>query len=99
MLFEEMVKIKREEMDSKETDKMFEAIHRQAYFNKVEAENKRILANLERAERKAREEEKKAKKQERKEVIIDRIKYEAEIGLLLVLSAPVFFVLFILAIK
>lgn len=99
MIFDEMVKNLREENDNIETNKMFEAIHRQAYFNRAEAENKRILANLERAERKAREEEKKAKKQARKEAIIDRIKYEAEIGLLLILSAPLFFVLFILAIK
>lgn len=99
MLFEEMIKIKREERDNEETNKMFNAIHRQAYFNRMEAENKRILANLERAERKAKEEERRAEKQERKEEIIERIKEEAFIGLMLIVSVPVFLFLFILAIK
>ena len=99
MLFEEMVKIKREERDNKETDKMIAIINEQAHWRRVEEENKRMLANLERAERKAKEDAKKARKQERKEEIIERIKEEACIGLMLIMSAPIFLFLYILAIK
>lgn len=87
MIFDEMVKNLREENDNKETDKMLNAIHRQAYFKRAEEENKRMLANIARKE-------KEAKKQERKQAIIDRIKYEAEMGFLLLISTPLFLMLF-----
>lgn len=87
MIFDEMVKNLREENDNKETDKMLNAIHRQAYFKRAEEENKRMLANIARKE-------KEAKKQERKQAIIDRVKYEAEIGFLLLISTPLFLMLF-----
>ena len=92
MIFEEMVKIKREEIDNSETNKMFNAIHRQAYYRRLEDENKRMLAKLARAE-------KAAKKQERKEAIIERVKEELFTAAMLIMISPLFFVLFILAIK
>jgi hypothetical protein len=87
MIFDEMVKNLREENDNKETDKMLNAIHRQAYFKRVEEENKRMLANM-------AKKEKEAKKQERKQAIIDRVKYEAEMAFLLLISTPLFLMLF-----
>lgn len=87
MIFDEMVKNLREENDNKETDKMLNAIHRQAYFKRAEEENKRMLANIARKE-------KEAKKQERKQAIIDRVKYEAEMAFLLLISTPLFLMLF-----
>ena len=92
MLFEEMVKNLREENDNTETNKIFNAIHKQAYWNKVEEENKRMLANIAKQERIA-------KKQERKEEIVERVKEELFTALMLIMVSPIFFILFILAIK
>lgn len=63
--------------DQEETDKIFKAIHEQAYWNRQE-ENKRMMNNIE------RELSKPTKKDKIKEVL----KHELEIALLLVISAP-----------
>lgn len=99
MLFEEMVKDLRKENDNKETDKIFNAIHKQAYWNRMEEENKRMLASIARQERIADEKKKKIRKQERKEAIIERVKDELFTALMLIMISPLFFILFILAIK
>ena len=99
MLFEEMVKNLREENDNTETNKIMNAIHKQAYWNKVEEENKRMLANIAKQERIAKEKERIAKKQERKEEIVERVKEELFTALMLIMVSPIFFILFILAIK
>ena len=92
MIFDEMVKNLREENDNTETNKIFNAIHKQAYWNKVEEENKGMLANIAKQERIA-------KKQERKEEIVERVKEELFTALMLIMVSPIFFILFILAIK
>ena len=66
--------------DQEETDKIFKAIHEQAYWNRQEEENKRMMANIDRELRKP------TKKDKIKEVL----KHELEIALLLVISAPGF---------
>ena len=99
MLFEEMVKDLRKENDNKETDKIFNAIHKQAYWNRMEEENKKMLASIARQERIAKEKAKKIRKQERKEAIIERVKDEVFTALMLIMISSLFFILFILAIK
>lgn len=64
--------------DQEETDKMFNAIHEQAYWKRQEEENKRMMANIDRELRKP------TKKDKIKEVL----KNELEIALLMVISAP-----------
>ena len=64
--------------DEEETDKIFKAIHEQAYWNRQEEENKRMMNNIE------RELSKPTKKDKIKEVL----KHELEIALLMVISAP-----------
>ena len=64
--------------DQEETDKMFNAIHEQAYWKRQEEENKRMMANIDRELRKP------TKKDKIKEVL----QHELEIALLLVISAP-----------
>lgn len=77
-MIEELVKQKRLERDQEETDKMFNAIHEQAYWKRQEEENKRMMANIDRELRKP------TKKDKIKEVL----QHELEIALLLVISAP-----------
>lgn len=64
--------------DQEETNKIFNAIHEQAYWNRQEEENKRMMANIDRELRKP------TKKDKIKEVL----KNELEIALLMVISAP-----------
>lgn len=45
-MIEELVKEKRKQRDQEETQKIMNAIHEQAYWKKVELENKRIQANI-----------------------------------------------------
>ena len=99
MLFEEMVKNLREENDNVETNKIFNAIHKQAYWNKVEEENKRMLANIAKQERIAKRQREIARKQKNKEIIIEKVKDELFTALMLIMVSPLFFILFILAIK
>lgn len=47
-MIEELVKEKRKQVDEAETNKIMNAIHNQAYWNRQEDENKRMLANMER---------------------------------------------------
>ena len=46
-MIEELVKEKRNERDQQETDKIFRAIHEQAYWKRQENENIRMLKNIE----------------------------------------------------
>lgn len=64
--------------DQEETDKIFKAIHEQAYWNRQEEENKRMMANIDRELRKP------TKKDKIKEVL----KHELETALLLIMSLP-----------
>lgn len=64
--------------DQEETDKIFNAIHEQAYWKRLDDENKRMMNNIE------RELSKPTKKDKIKEVL----QHELEIALLLVISAP-----------
>ena len=77
-MIEELVKEKRNERDQQETDKIFRAIHEQAYWKRQENENKRMMANIDRELRKP------TKKDKIKEVL----QHESEVALLLVISAP-----------
>lgn len=45
-MIEELVKEKRKQRDQEETQKIMNAIHEQTYWKKVELDNKRILANI-----------------------------------------------------
>ena len=51
-MIEELVKEKRKQRDQEETQKIMNAIHEQAYWKRVEQENKRILANMEKKDTK-----------------------------------------------
>lgn len=77
-MIEELKKEYLKKKDQEETDKMFNAIHEQAYWNRQEEENKRMMNNIERELRKP------TKKDKIKEVL----KHELEIALLMVISAP-----------
>ena len=46
-MIEELVKEKHEQIDREETNKMMRAIHEQAYWKRVEDENKEILKKME----------------------------------------------------
>jgi hypothetical protein len=71
--------------EKQEEEKIFNAIHQQAYWNKVEADRKRILNNLD--------------KQDKKSKIKECIHRELEIALLLIISAPLFVMLMFVACK
>lgn len=45
-MIEELVKEKRLERDQEETNKIMNAIHKQAYWRNQDEENKRMLANM-----------------------------------------------------
>ena len=45
-MIEELVKEKRLERDHEETNKIMNAIHKQAYWRNQDEENKRMLANM-----------------------------------------------------
>lgn len=60
-MIEELVKEKRLQKDQEETSKIFDAIHRQAYWKRQENENKRILKNIERELKKDTKKEFKAR--------------------------------------
>ena len=77
-MIEELKKEYLKKRDQEETDKMFNAIHEQAYWKRQEEENKRMMANIDRELRKP------TKKDKIKEVL----QHELEIALLLVISAP-----------
>lgn len=77
-MIEELVKQKRLERDQKETDKIFKAIHEQAYWNRQEEENKRMMNNI----------DKELRKPTKKDKIKEVLKHELEIALLMVISAP-----------
>lgn len=85
-MIEELRKEYLEKKDKQEEEKIFNAIHQQAYWNKVEADRKRILTNLERQEPK-------------KSKIKECIQHELEIALLLIISAPLFVMLMFVACK
>lgn len=76
--------LKRQE--KQEEEKIFNAIHQQAYWNKVEADRKRILNNLD-------------KQESKKSKIKECIHRELEIALLLIISAPLFVMLMFVACK
>lgn len=77
-MIEELKKEYLKKKDQEETDKMFNAIHEKAHWNRQEEENKRMMANIDRELRKP------TKKDKIKEVL----KNELEIALLMVISAP-----------
>lgn len=77
-MIEELKKEYLNKKDQEETDKMFNAIHKQAYWKRLDDENKRMMANIDRELRKP------TKKDKIKEVL----QHELEIALLLVISAP-----------
>ena len=60
-MIEELVKEKRNERDQQETDKIFRAIHEQAYWKRQENENKRMLKNIEKELKKDTKKEFKAR--------------------------------------
>lgn len=45
-MIEELVKEKRQQRDHEETNKIMNAIHKQAYWRNEEEKNKRMLANM-----------------------------------------------------
>ena len=77
-MIEELVKEKRLERDQQETNKMFNAIHEQAYWKRLDEENKRMMNNI----------DKELRKPTKKDKIKEVLKHELEIALLLVISAP-----------
>lgn len=77
-MIEELKKEYLKKKDQEETDKMFNAIHEQAYWKRLDAENKRMMANIDRELRKP------TKKDKIKEVL----QHELETALLLIMSLP-----------
>ena len=77
-MIEELVKEKRLERDQQETNKMFNAIHEQAYWKRLDEENKRMMNNI----------DKELRKPTKKDKIKEVLKHELEIALLMVISAP-----------
>lgn len=57
--------------DQEETDKIFNAIHEQAYWKRLDDENKRILKNIEKQEQQHKLEQKRAKRKEFKDRLIE----------------------------
>ena len=45
-IFDELVKEHKKELDRKEEEKIFNAIHRQAYYKRLDDENKAMLKNM-----------------------------------------------------
>ena len=64
--------------DQEETDKIFNAIHEQAYWKRLDEENKRMMNNI----------DKELSKPTKKDKIKEVLQHELEIALLLVISAP-----------
>ena len=64
--------------DQEETDKIFNAIHEQAYWKRLDDENKRMMNNI----------DKELSKPTKKDKIKEVLQHELEIALLLVISAP-----------
>lgn len=62
-MIEELVKEKRKQMDQEETNKMMNAIHEQAYWKRLEAENKRMLSNMDKELNRKRAKRKELKQQ------------------------------------
>ena len=85
-MIEELRKEYLEKKDKQEEEKIFNAIHQQAYWNKVEADRERIRYNL-------------AKQEQKKNKIKECIHRELEIALLLIISAPLFVMLMFVACK
>lgn len=77
-MIEELKKEYLKKKDQEETDKMFNAIHEQAYWKRLDDENKRMMANIDRELRKP------TKKDKIKEVL----QHELETALLLIMSLP-----------
>lgn len=51
-MIEELVKEKRIERDRKEEEKIFSAIHKQAYYRRLDDENKQMLKNMAKQDKK-----------------------------------------------
>ena len=64
--------------DQEETDKIFNAIHEQAYWKRLDEENKRMMNNI----------DKELSKPTKKDKIKEVLQHELEIALLMVISAP-----------
>ena len=62
-MIEELVKEKRKQMDQEETNKMMNAIHEQAYWKRLEDENKRMLSNMDKELNRKRAKRKELKQQ------------------------------------
>ena len=58
-----------------------------------------MLANIAKQERIAKRQREIARKQKNKEIIIEKVKDELFTALMLIMVSPLFFILFILAIK
>ena len=76
-MIEELRKEHLKKRDQEETNKMFNAIHEQAYWKRQE-ENKRMMNNI----------DKELSKPTKKDKIKEVLKHELEIALLMVISAP-----------
>lgn len=74
-----------EKLNREEEEKIFNAIHEQAYWKRVEEENNQIFRRI--------------KPTKKKSKIKEALQREMEIALLLILSAPTVLMLFILGIK
>lgn len=77
-MIEELKKEYIKKRDQEETDKMFNAIHEQAYWKRLDDENKRMMNNI----------DKELRKPTKKDKIKEVLKHELEIALLMVISAP-----------
>ena len=64
--------------DQEETDKIFNVIHEQAYWKRLDEENKRMMNSI----------DKELSKPTKKDKIKEVLKHELEIALLMVISAP-----------
>ena len=83
-MIEELKKEYLERINKQEEEKIFNAIHEQAYWKKVEADNKRIFNNI-------RKTEKNNKKRVAPKVV--------EVATLLISITPILFMLFVLGAK